>query len=117
MSWRAIAASAALETNTGAISSVGGNPTSVTDSGLYTFDSSAAGSLTVSFQPDNGGSLQVATFSITPSEVNTTIIPGMTITFGNPIGVSQSDHYKERGIRRQVWDYLMGSGQLKPIDA
>ncbi|SVB50063.1 uncharacterized protein METZ01_LOCUS202917, partial [marine metagenome] len=25
-----------------------------------------------------------------------------------PIGVSQSDHYKERAIRRQNWDFLMG---------
>jgi hypothetical protein len=30
------------------------------------------------------------------------------ITFGNPLGVSQSDHYKERAIRRQNWDFLMG---------
>ena len=39
------------------------------------------------------------------------------LTFGNPIGVSQSDHYKERAIRRQVWDYLVGSNELKAIDA
>ena len=30
------------------------------------------------------------------------------LTFGNPIGVSQSDHYKERTIRRQCWNHLMG---------
>ena len=103
------AASAALETNTGAISSVSGNPTSVTDSGLYTFDSTAAGSLTVSFQPDNGGSLQVATYSITPSEVNTTIIPGMTITFGNPI-VAGTDTIRvtatEEGLAKSLHEYV-----------
>lgn len=32
------------------------------------------------------------------------------LTFGNPLGVSQSDHYKERTIRRQCWNYLMGQG-------
>ena len=30
------------------------------------------------------------------------------LNFTNPIGVSQSDHYKERAIRRQNWDFLMG---------
>ncbi|MCH2664202.1 phytanoyl-CoA dioxygenase family protein [bacterium] len=34
--------------------------------------------------------------------------PGNTLAFGNPLKVSQSDHYKERRIRRQVWDYLRG---------
>ncbi len=30
------------------------------------------------------------------------------LNFTNPLGVSQSDHYKERAIRRQNWNYLMG---------
>ena len=30
------------------------------------------------------------------------------LTFGNPLGVSQSDHYKERTIRRQCWNHIMG---------
>ena len=30
------------------------------------------------------------------------------LNFTNPIGVSQSDHYKERAIRRENWDFLMG---------
>jgi hypothetical protein len=30
------------------------------------------------------------------------------LNFTNPIGVSQSDHYKERAIRRQNWDFLIG---------
>jgi len=36
--------------------------------------------------------------------------PGNILTFGNPLKVSQSDHYKERTIRRQCWDYLTGTG-------
>ena len=30
------------------------------------------------------------------------------LAFGNPLGVSQSDHYKERTIRHQCWQELMG---------
>jgi len=30
------------------------------------------------------------------------------LNFTNPLGVSQSDHYKERTIRRQNWNYLTG---------
>ncbi len=30
------------------------------------------------------------------------------LTFGNPLGVSQSDNYKERAIRRKCWNSLMG---------
>ena len=43
--------------------------------------------------------------------------PRNILTFGNPIGVSQSDHYKERGIRRQVWDYLTGDVPMEAIDS
>lgn len=30
------------------------------------------------------------------------------LAFGNPLGVSQSDHYKERQIRQACWNELMG---------
>ncbi len=30
------------------------------------------------------------------------------LTFGNPLGVSQSDHYKERRIRLECWQTLLG---------
>ena len=30
------------------------------------------------------------------------------LSFGNPLGVSQSDHYKERTIRQEAWQELMG---------
>ena len=32
------------------------------------------------------------------------------LTFSNPINVSQSDHYKERGIRNLCWDRLIRGG-------
>ena len=35
--------------------------------------------------------------------------PGNILAFGNPLQVGQSDHYKERRIRRQVWEYLIGN--------
>lgn len=31
------------------------------------------------------------------------------LTFANPLRVSQSDHYKERRIRRECWNALMGA--------
>ena len=31
------------------------------------------------------------------------------LAFGNPLGVSQSDHYKERIIRRACWNELLGN--------
>lgn len=31
------------------------------------------------------------------------------LAFGNPLGVSQSDHYKERTIRHACWEELMGN--------
>jgi hypothetical protein len=40
--------------------------------------------------------------------------PGNILAFGNPISVSQSDHYKERKIRRQVWEYLNGNAEAIP---
>lgn len=40
--------------------------------------------------------------------------PANILTFSNPLHVSQSDHYKERKIRRQVWDYLKGNLEAIP---
>ena len=34
--------------------------------------------------------------------------PKNVLSFGNPIGVGQSDHYKERQIRWQCWNNLLG---------
>jgi hypothetical protein len=31
------------------------------------------------------------------------------LTFSNPLNVAQTDHYKERAIRRQCWDRMMGA--------
>ena len=31
------------------------------------------------------------------------------LSFTNPLGVAQSDHYKEKSIRRQCWEHLMGN--------
>ena len=34
--------------------------------------------------------------------------PNNILNFTNPLGVSQSDHYKERAIRQKNWNFLMG---------
>ena len=36
--------------------------------------------------------------------------PVNILTFANPLGVSQSDHYKERTIRHTCWNHLVGKG-------
>ena len=37
------------------------------------------------------------------------------LTFRNPLGVSQSDHYKERGIRLECWNNLMGKDAVEGV--
>lgn len=39
------------------------------------------------------------------------------LTFGNPLRVSQSDHYKERSIRWQAWRYLMGEKATEAVES
>ncbi len=36
--------------------------------------------------------------------------PKNVLSFGNPLGVGQSDHYKERQIRWKCWNNLLGVG-------
>ena len=35
--------------------------------------------------------------------------PNNILSFSNPLQVSQSDHYKEREIRKKNWNYLLGN--------
>ena len=82
----AFSASASLKAGgNGFVVSVTGTPTSVTDSGDYEFTSTASGSLTMTFQADDGSALQVTNVTISPGEANTTLIPGLSITFANPL--------------------------------
>lgn len=39
---------------------------------------------------------------------DTSADPNNILAFANPLKVSQSDHYKERAIRQQNWNYFLG---------
>ena len=39
------------------------------------------------------------------------IDPLNILTFANPLGVSQSDHYKERTIRQTCWNHMLGTSK------
>jgi flagellar hook-associated protein 2 len=95
----------------GSLTGVSGAPTSVPDSGKYTLASSTNGSLTVTFTADNGATPVVQTLTISPGEVNTTIIPGMTLTFAGAL-IDGTDTIvvgaAEEGIGKAFHEYLDG---------
>lgn len=69
------------------VASISGKPTVVKDSGAYTLDMQAGGALTLTFTPDDGTSPIITTHTIAPGEVNASIIPGVTLTFGTPLNL------------------------------
>ena len=93
----------------GAVVSVTGTPTNVTDSGDYEFTTTASGSLTMTFQADDGSALQVTTATISPGEVNTTLIPGLMITFPDTLiaGVDVIEiNTVEEGVAKTLHEYV-----------
>ena len=103
-------ASASLDgSSSGSLSGISGTPTSVADSGKYTLTSATNGDLTVTFTPDNGATPIVRTLTISPGEVNTTIIPGLTLTFQNPL-VNGTDTITitatEEGVAKTLHEYV-----------
>ena len=103
-------ASAALKAGgDGSVVSVTGTPTNVTDSGTYEFTSTTGGNLTMTFQTDDGSTLVVSNVTISPGEVNTTLIPGLTITFADPLvaGVDEITITATlEGIGKSLHEYL-----------
>lgn len=71
---------ALVPAGTGSIASVSGTPTKATKPGNYSIASTATGSLTVTFTPDDGSTSVVSTGTITAGGTNTTLIPGVTLT-------------------------------------
>ena len=103
-------ASASLEAGgDGSVASIAGTPTDVKDSGVYELTSTTGGNLTMTFQADNGSALVVTTVTISPGEVNTTLIPGLTITFSNPLvaGVDKINiDAVQEGIAKTLHEYV-----------
>lgn len=65
---------------TGSLASVSGTPSKATKPGAYSVASTATGSLTVTFTPDDGSTSIVSTGTISAGGTNTTLIPGVTLT-------------------------------------
>lgn len=82
-------ASAALEAGNTVLSSIVGKPTQVKDSGTYTVNVQAGGALTLTYTPDDGSTAVITTVTVTAGEVNTTLIPGLTLNFANPLVVGE----------------------------
>ena len=93
----------------GAVVSVTGTPTLVKDSGVYEFTTTVGGNLTMTFRADDGSPLQVTNATISPGEVNTTLIPGLTITFSDPLlaGVNTIDiDALQEGVGKTLHEYV-----------
>lgn len=106
----AFTSAAALDPGSaGSLAGISGSPTLAKDSGKYTVTTSVTGSLTLTFTPDNGSSPILTTHTISPGEVNTTLIPGMTLTFQNPL-VDGTDTIvltaTEEGIGKALYEYV-----------
>ena len=109
----AIETSAALTAGVGNISAISGSPDTDMRAGTYTFtvDTAASPNLTVVFDPDNGDADTTVTYTVAAIDVNTDIIPGMSITFAGALA-DGSDTITvtrpERGIAVKLDDYLFG---------
>ena len=57
----------------------------LTTPGAYTVDSTSAGAVTVTFTPDDGSPPVVTSGTVIAGEENTTLIPGVTLTFAGTL--------------------------------
>lgn len=69
---------------TGSLASVSGTPV-VQTAGVYAVTSTAAGAVTLTFTPNDGSAPTTTSGTVLPGEANTTLIPGLTLTFTNPL--------------------------------
>ena len=108
-----VGTSSVLATTAANIASISGNPDADLRAGVYTFtvDTAASPNLTVVFNPDNGDPDTTVTYAISANDVNTDIIPGMSITFGAALA-NGSDTITvtrpERGIAVKLDDFVFG---------
>jgi len=111
-------------TSTGSLTGISGTPSTATDSGKYVLTSAANGDLTMTFTPDNGGTPVVRTATISPGEVNTTLIPGMTLDFAatlvdgtDTITVAASEEGIAKALHEYVDSYTRAGGVMSSRDA
>jgi flagellar capping protein FliD len=105
--------SSALTATANNVASISGSPDTDMRAGTYTFtiDTSASPNLTVVFDPENGDADTTVTYTVAANDVNTDVIPGMSITLGAVLA-DGSDVITvtrpERGIAVKLDDYLFG---------
>lgn len=93
----------------GTVISATGTPTAITDSGTYEISTTNTGDVTVTFTPDNGATPMVRTGTVSPSEVNTTLIPGVTLTFNSTLttGIDTiTVTATEEGVAKALYDFV-----------
>lgn len=118
------AASGALGAGgTGSLASVSGTPTNVKDSGTYSLLTSANGTVQSTFTPDNGGAPITQIITVSPNEVNTTLIPGMTLTFGpvlldgtNTVNIAATEEGVGKSLHEFVERYTRTEGVMAGRD-
>lgn len=103
-------ASASLDVGgTGSLASISGTPTAAKKAGVYTVTSTTSGQLTVTFKPDDGSTTVLQTGSIAAGGMNTTLIPGVTLTAAGAL-VNGTDTITmaatERGIGLALNDFV-----------
>lgn len=69
---------------TGSVTGISGNYTG-TKSGRYTIVDDGMGSLTATFRADDGSPLSTTTATVDPGGSTTSLIPGLTVTVGDPL--------------------------------
>ena len=111
-------------TSSGSLTGISGTPSTATDSGKYVLTSASNGDLTMTFTPDNGGTAVVRTATISPGEVNSTLIPGMTLTFAgtlvdgtDTITVAASEEGIAKALHEYVDSYTRAGGVMSGRDA
>ena len=108
-----VGTSSVLAATAGNVASISGDPDADLRAGVYTFtvDTAASPNLTVVFDPDNGDADSSVTYTIAANDVNTDIIPGMSITIGAVLA-DGSDTITvtrpQRGIAVKLDDYVYG---------
>lgn len=78
--------------------------------GTYTVTDDGAGNITSVFQPSNGGASVTTTAVVAPGDANTTLVPGLTLTFGALQAGSQtiSVTADSKSVLQQLKDFLEG---------
>jgi flagellar hook-associated protein 2 len=92
---------------TGTLASMSGT-FSGTVGGVYTLKDDGVGGVTATFRPTNGGPTTTQTITVTANSTNTSLIPGMTLTFGGALTAGAATVAvapTQRGVVKEVQNF------------